>query len=708
MTSKKSFLASMKENNKRRIWVWIVSGLFWFFYFPIGLGLLMSRTKNANIDMQVTEEFALFNLRETVSSWIGVNEAMLIFVSALAILCAIQGFSYLYSRKKVDMYHSVPVSKKRRFLTIYMNGILIYLVPYFINMLLAVMVAFINGGLYSVNLVHAFIAFFLNLILYIGIYGLTIIAVMLTGNIIITLFATVIFLWYEIVARYVIYEYMTHFFKYYSYNSMNNNIYTLPPAWYYNAINKIQKISDPKISMMQAGLSDILICILLAVIFGVIAYWCYMKRPSEAAGKAMAFAKTKGIIKVLITIPVTLFLVLEVRGIVCPSGENTGINSLPIILLTTIVIAVLCSAIIEVIYEFDIRAAFKKKYHILISSACVVLIYCIFQFDLTGYDKWVPNPDKLESAVILAEGLTYRQNIYGSDLKYITRKELSKIQPGITDIDAICELSGKKASYEDNDKLVGLEVAYQMKNGKTIWRNFPVSIKEEDTLNKIFENQEFKLENFSIYNDEMFENFKTEPTGEITYNTGIRIENIPLEDMDTIRSLYIKDLNRSNYNTLKNELVCGKIFFTAQWGDGRNYNNFETNYEIYPSYTNIIGYLKEKGLYKEKVLYPEEILSITVNNYHYEYSQMGFDRYENRMVTKTFTEEHQIKELADALFPTNFETTFLPPDTISENYSVTVQLKSEMVDSSYYRGNNSFNLISDQIPDWLEKETAYE
>ena len=43
MTSKNSFLASLRENNKRRIWIWIVSGLLWFVYYPVSMAMLMGR-----------------------------------------------------------------------------------------------------------------------------------------------------------------------------------------------------------------------------------------------------------------------------------------------------------------------------------------------------------------------------------------------------------------------------------------------------------------------------------------------------------------------------------------------------------------------------------------------------------------------------------------------------------------------------------------
>ena len=129
MMSKNSFWASMLENNKRRIWVWIVSGLLWFFYYPVGMALMMSRKKNHNMIDRLTGEAARARLLEESDFWLSANIGVGMLITLFAIVCAIQGFSYLYSRKKVDMYHSVPVKKTRRFAVIYINGILIYLIP---------------------------------------------------------------------------------------------------------------------------------------------------------------------------------------------------------------------------------------------------------------------------------------------------------------------------------------------------------------------------------------------------------------------------------------------------------------------------------------------------------------------------------------------------------------------------------------------------
>ena len=71
---------------------------------------------------------------------------MAVFISMVAIIAAIQGFSYMYQRKKLDMYMSVPVTKGRRFAAIYLNGFLVYFLSYLLNLLLSFFVGQAMGA----------------------------------------------------------------------------------------------------------------------------------------------------------------------------------------------------------------------------------------------------------------------------------------------------------------------------------------------------------------------------------------------------------------------------------------------------------------------------------------------------------------------------------------------------------------------------------
>ncbi len=94
---------------------------------------------------------------------LGFQPMCMLPVAILAILIAVQGFSYLYDRKKVDMYHSVPVSAKRRFAVIYLNGFLMYIIPALFGICIGILMAAAQGSLTIRCLAECGLAFILNL-----------------------------------------------------------------------------------------------------------------------------------------------------------------------------------------------------------------------------------------------------------------------------------------------------------------------------------------------------------------------------------------------------------------------------------------------------------------------------------------------------------------------------------------------------------------
>lgn len=701
MMSKNSFLVSLKENNKRRIWVWMVSALIWFFFYPVGMALLMSRGKNINLIEGLTQEASKARLLEEAGAWLSVNGGVAVIVSILAVICAIQGFSYLYSRKKVDLYHSVPVKKSRRFMIIYLNGILIYLIPNLISVILAIAVAALNGAVDGNMIQAALIMFGMNLLLYLGTYGLTVLAVMLTGKMIITLLGVCVFLFYEMAVKMEYIFFQSEFYDYFSDRVLNFHFVSSPMSQYVEMMNGLK----------QGGVTEPLcIGMVLAVGFFGLAYLCYRLRPAEAAGKTMAFVRTKSVIKFLIVVPASLMITFIVKSIV-----GDGKNSTAPIIFAMIISVVLVSSLMEVIYEADIRAAFRKKYQMFISGACAAGIYCIFCFDLTGFDAWVPKPEELEEAVI---AFGYDEWSYiDAELSYVEGMEYRLAQPGIKEIEAICELSKRKVTDEEDS--VWIEIAYRMKDGNTIWRRFPVSGTETELLNQIIGSNEYKVSRYQLADDLMYEEICKYKIKEITYSNGFRIENLAVEDLDMLREAFLKDLEQLDYSTYRDELCSGQIDICVT--NPKNRREAWIGFELYPSYTNTIQLLKERGIYHEKYFELEEIASITVTNYHHDLQQQAYEDARatgdveamimqmnvNFEVHKTFTDETQIRELAEAIYPSGFTSYWKAPGVISNDYYVTIQYKNEETDSAYYRGSNDAELITRLIPSWLETETAY-
>ena len=182
MTSKSSFLVSLKENSKRRLWVWVISILMFVLILPVltafGLGGVARGAEWIweATDAATAKQLVHQKLAEMMLSMLGFSGPIVFFSTILAVVSGVQGFSYLYSRKKIDFYMGMPVKKSKRFLVIWINGILLYIVPYMAGLAVSLIIGAGNKALDGEVLYTAASAFMANLCLYLGVYHLSIIS----------------------------------------------------------------------------------------------------------------------------------------------------------------------------------------------------------------------------------------------------------------------------------------------------------------------------------------------------------------------------------------------------------------------------------------------------------------------------------------------------------------------------------------------------
>ena len=85
---------------------------------------------------------------------------------------------------------------------------------------------------------------------------------------------------------------------------------------------------------------------------------------------------------------------------------------------------------IEIIYHFDFRKLFSSRISMAVCGLCAALVFFGFQFDLFGYDKYIPKPESLESVAVSLNNMEYWVD-YGSakldDGSYYWDYELSLI-----------------------------------------------------------------------------------------------------------------------------------------------------------------------------------------------------------------------------------------------------------------------------------------
>ena len=129
MTSKISFLKLMQEDAKRRNWMLVFLSVLFFVCYPV---LMMIA-----LDAQTTVN-DIWRNRVAVDLLAPGNIAMALVVTAAAAMIAAAEFSYVHSKEKMDLYYSIPVRRKKLFLSGYMTGFLRFwtswrLIPLYIS-----------------------------------------------------------------------------------------------------------------------------------------------------------------------------------------------------------------------------------------------------------------------------------------------------------------------------------------------------------------------------------------------------------------------------------------------------------------------------------------------------------------------------------------------------------------------------------------------
>ncbi len=766
MMSKSSFLVSMKENNKRRLWVWVVSILVFMLLFPVMTALLanniISNTKmladtyKESVLQQLLKDRLINGMKNLFGFW-----GYTAFASAaIAMISAVQGFSYLYSRKKIDFYMGMPVKRKRRFLVIWLNGILLYIFPYLAGLLISLLVAAGNGAVNGEVLYCAGAAFLGNLLFYLGVYHMAVLAVMLTGNIVITGFAIMVFSLYEFAVRFAVYGYQSLFFKYFSHYGSSSNPVFSPFGLYI-------KLTEDFNGKGILNVKYLAVMLLFATALGLVSYFCYNKRPAEAAGRAMTFEITKPFIKVLLVVPASLLAGLSIAGTVSFNPERS-MEGIGWVIFSIAAVLIISCAVIQVIYEFDIKGALHGKRHIFISGVITALIFLVFRYDWLGYDGYIPNQDKIESVAFVPE--YYEDPAYSTRFdeqgNYMSYQDYAGKYMHLTNVADVCELvENSMKEYDKIDRYNDLgegedsgawwsyaTVIYRLKSGRQVTRSLWVNVEDDQTarlLDRIIGSAEFK-KGYFISTSENLENMAASGRYKVsaTFGNTVYQEKMGQEQIKEFLEAYRKDLALADFSNIKESVPVGivNLYFSEEVGTstytgygymGAAIRGWDVGMNIYPFYKESIACLTKNGCYTGVQLKWEDVEKIQVMNGNYdiaqelqkqleesgdgEYtfedpnlllqkgtSQYPFEYDIDTRVYAEYTDLEQIKEIVSAAYANEL----LRPDwdngkALDTNYSVIVYFKTDSPMTRNYGASAEYGFLEGQIPGFVVEDTAY-
>ena len=474
----------IKSGSKNQLWIPIFIALGFLLAFPVFDLLNMGNWTGPEYGY-LRVKLLYKNLWQGSMVWTG-----LVIVFAAGVVNAVNGFCYLYSSRKIDFYHSLPVKRSWLFWQKTYMGLLYYLIPYIVMEFLALCLGAARGY-FSMEFVElAMGMFILHLILYLLFYFSTVLVISMTGTLLMGgLSIPGIFLYGPLLGVLVILYEQTFFNTHYS--EMRITSLYMGPVKYSSpllvgisgAVQYIEKDFAGCFLPLIGGM----------ILLGVCAYLAYIKRPSENTGKSMIYRFSEPILRFMITVPAGLgagliFSLMQYRN------NTSDIWWIFGIILGT----VLAYGMMGVIYRLDFRGFFSGKLQFLFSVAAVAFCAVVARCDLLGYDTYIPPYEKIETVKLdLNRGITIE------NASYIFRNKDGSYSEAESGYDAsgfasrASDIGISSGIYQDLQEIIAVQdeakketdafwymmpVEYVMKSGKSIYRQYMVNSDKLDSL----------------------------------------------------------------------------------------------------------------------------------------------------------------------------------------------------------------------------------
>ena len=641
MTSRSLFFKYMKENTKQRIWNLALVLLLCFFTFPVTTALWSSTAfRPENLNSSLPADLALAQAqrdftRDMLRMYSMKGGALAFMLTIAAVVLAASGFAYLHSKKKTDFYHSLPIRREMLYAVTCLNGFLYMAVAYIGFLTIAAVmirvkgVPFDWGSLYLASVEH--LCFFAL------VYMTAILSMLLTGNLVVGLLGTgVLFSWGPVICMTISAYFLEYFTTFYGDDSflLALSERTSPVAWYVKACMSSQPGRMALWAMLAA-----------AVLF-LLGMLLYRRRPSEAAGHAMAFPITEPIIRFLIAVPSSLLLGAMFHLVMCEDGWTV---------FGLVCGLLLVSCIIEIIYHFDFKSLFAHKRQLLVSAVFVGVVFAIFRFDLFGYDRYLPATEKLASGGIYCDLLDpdatsqyhstveYTEGWYGVNFDAMPSSTLADqmqisddqglellhtiAAQGVHDAaqarDRFLRGGGRSYDVEEDDAAFhNVTIAWHLRNGRTVYRSYRVNVSGvRAALEAVYDLDAYKTAMYPVLS------LTADDVAGINYKEEDECSHVKLSGADMKAALlaaYQAELKALTSETRAHEMPIAEIQFKTNENqaliqklrdEGGNYTLFNHYYyyPIYPSFTKTIALLRACGVEVGGMVTPEKTASITLS-----------------------------------------------------------------------------------------------
>ena len=727
MTYARLFSKSRRADFRREVPWTVLYFLCCFFVIPVsylfGLEMLTHDTAWAAADAAQRYD-RLYNYAVEV---LGVSPFLLLMMCVFGMLEAYHSFGYLHRKRELDFYHGLPQTRRQIFFGRFRNGIAAVAVPYLICLAAGMLCAAVSGLPVKDILQPLLAAALLLLLVFLLFYTVSILAVMLTGRALTGVLGACVLAGYFPILGLLLTEIPSIWFRtYYDGNAAGtdflNTVGNLSPV--YQAVKFIRvygmyytRPADP--SAVTCGfLLRVLLCFAAACAMTVLCVHLYEKRALERAGDGMAFPKTEGVIRVLLT---------GLAGLAALQFFRSLDRGYAWIVFFTVAAILLTHMLVELIYRADPKKIFGHGAELITACVIGVLAVTALRFDWFGYDSYLPEESSIASASLVTyEGDGRRVWAVSSDgtesaLFYMEDKDENAAAlsgEAASAVRRIAEEGIKEAAARraegsfssgignvltdaeretaDRD-LHTMTVFWEKENGSRVSRTYRVPLSDvKDAYKTVFDDPAYREQMYPVLaaSQDML-------TGELALMDGINETEIPAEKGKEVLSVYLSELRNVSFAEIGDAYPDAvlKIYVTeayclaAGYEDGLlpEWKRYYVECPVYACFTETGTALARLGISAgrgEAALdkYP------AIRCYHYDASEDAYTEI-------TFTEEEDLALIRKNLVMSDY--------TIYNIYGMPLLCGGDGSQIAFIAGNEDIDGITGFVPDNAETRALF-
>jgi len=450
------FNLGIAKNMLRRSWpLWCAYLAILVLVLPVGLSAAMANASAGEIDF-----FSIDYIVQRAVYSAGRTSVQL--TVPMAVISAMTVFGFLYFKRSCGMMASLPVRREEVFATAFLCG----LVPVLLSQVVAagICALIVSANTYcSPNCVWLFVGY--SAVTYTAFYCFSVFCAQLTGNIIALPAVYVVFNCVAAVVGECVNSILNMIV--YGFNGFSLDAPFLAPGA--AALFNFDFYEDYTAESDAAGLNRFVysislgklaaICLVSAVIFALWALVLYKRRHMETAGDVIAVKALKPVFRYCMSFGAALVLAAVMfSSIIDLSNLVYGTKRYVVLLLIMLAGAAIGYFIAEMLIQKSVRIFPCKIKELLITMGILTVLSLSAELDLTGMEKYVPDPEDIESVDIYSYFEYCNDILRGDEAIALTRKLHQSI------IDDKAQLEKTRGKY--------LYLTYYLKNGSTVERRY--------------------------------------------------------------------------------------------------------------------------------------------------------------------------------------------------------------------------------------------